>query len=82
VGRKKDKFYYKDGTISGRWNPSKILHRLDGPAVEYTNGDKEWWVDGRCHRIDGPAIEWADGDKAWYIDSVFYSEQDFNKLIK
>lgn len=22
------------------------LHRLDGPAVEYTNGNKEWWING------------------------------------
>jgi len=21
-------------------------HRLDGPAVEYTDGRKQWWIDG------------------------------------
>lgn len=22
------------------------LHREDGPAIEWDNGDKEWWVNG------------------------------------
>ena len=22
-------------------------HRLDGPAIEYNSGSKEWWVDGK-----------------------------------
>ena len=26
------------------------LHRLDGPAVEYANGDKFWMINGRVHR--------------------------------
>ena len=32
------------------------LHRIDGPAVEYTNGSKYWFVEGKYHRLDGPAI--------------------------
>jgi hypothetical protein len=31
-------------------------HRIGGPAVEYINGDEEWWVEGRLHRLDGPAV--------------------------
>ena len=45
-----------------------ILHRLDGPAVEWANGDKSWWVDGKRHRLDGPAIERTDGSKEWWVD--------------
>ena len=22
-------------------------HREDGPALEYSNGDKEWWLNGQ-----------------------------------
>lgn len=43
------------------------LHRLDGPAVECDDGDKEWWVAGMRHREDGPAIEWSDGVKEWWV---------------
>jgi hypothetical protein len=51
-------------------NEIGILHRDDGPAVEYTNGDKHWFVDGQSHRIDGPAIEYNDGSKSWYQNGL------------
>ena len=51
--------WYKDAKC-------KILHRENGPAVEYTTGDNAWYQNGQCHRTDGPAIEWSDGTKSWY----------------
>jgi len=58
------KRYFKDKEMT-------ILHRLDGPAVQYASGYKEWNVDGKLHRTDGPAIEYPDEGKAWYINGVF-----------
>jgi hypothetical protein len=49
-------------------NQDGQLHRTLGPAVEYANGRKEWWVDGQLHRTDGPAIEGSGGTKAWYLN--------------
>jgi uncharacterized Fe-S cluster-containing protein len=72
MNKKKDKFYYKDGTISGIFNNGKILHRVDGPAVEHASGTKEWYVDGKRHRVGGPAIEYSDGDKAWWVDGKLH----------
>jgi len=60
-----DKFYYSDAAM-------KISHREDGPAVEYANGHKEWWVNGKIHRTDGPAIEYAHGNKAWYVNGYLH----------
>ena len=51
--------WYKDAKC-------KILHRENGPAIEWLNGDIEWWQNDQLHRIDGPAIECADGTKRWY----------------
>jgi len=56
-----DKRYYKNRAMT-------VLYRRDGPAVEYADGGKAWYVDGQLHRLDGPAIEAADGDKAWFVD--------------
>lgn len=28
------------------WYKMGLLHRLDGPAIEWSDGDKEWWVEG------------------------------------
>ena len=48
-------------------NKEGMLHRLDGPAVEWANGTKVWCVDDKCHRLDGPAIERDDGTKEWWV---------------
>lgn len=46
-----------------RWYNSKDqLHREDGPAVEYTNDDKAWYINGQRHREDGPAMKATYGE--------------------
>ena len=62
-----DKFYYKDPEMT-------ILHREDGPAIEWVGGDKVWYVNGELHRLDGPATKWVGGDKGWYINGIFIFE--------
>src|SRR5690606_24568249 len=47
-------------------------HREDGPAVEFSNGDKFWYQNGKLHREDGPAAEWVHGNKYWYKNDVLY----------
>ena len=77
---KENKYYYKDGTTSSEYYSSKALHRTDGPAIEWADGDKVWYVNGKCHRVDGPAAEMADGQH-WYVDGERYTEEKFNELI-
>ena len=60
-----DKYYYKDKSKT-------ILHRIDGPAVEYAKGPKTWYVNGKQHRLDGPAVEWVNGDKAWFVNGKLH----------
>ena len=62
--------YYLDGE----------LHRLDGPAIEFVNGDKSWYKEGKMHRLDGPAEEYANGYQFYWIDDKDYSEEEFNAL--
>ena len=59
------------------------LHREDGPAVEYTNGDKMWYFNDRLHREDGPAVEYANGKKSWWINGYCIDNIKviFNALI-
>ena len=68
------KRYFKDKEMT-------ILHRLDGPAVQYASGYKEWNVDGKLHRTDGPAIEYPYGGKAWYINDVFIMVVDKEGIV-
>ena len=51
--------WYKDAKC-------KILHRENGPAIEYADGTKSWYQNGDRHRTDGPAIERSNGSKEWY----------------
>ena len=66
-----DKFYYSDREMT-------IRHREDGPAIEYSNGTKSWYLNGKRHREDGPAIENADGSKYWYLNDRRLLEEEFN----
>ena len=61
---------FKDRT---EWrNSESLLHRLDGPAIEYSDGAKAWWVNGQLHRVDGPAIEYNNGTKEWYVNGQLH----------
>ena len=57
----------RDGTSYYLDEKMTILHREDGPAREYADGDKFWYIDGLLHREDGPAVETANGNKRWYF---------------
>jgi hypothetical protein len=61
------KIYYKDKAM-------KILHREDGPAIEWSNGHKAWYLNGKYHREDGPAVEHSSGSKSWYLNGVRHRE--------
>lgn len=44
----------------------RLVHRDDGPAIEFLNGRKRWLKNGmNC----GTSIEFTDGTKEWYINS-------------
>ena len=55
-------------------NKEGKFHREDGPAVEWADGDKHWYINNELHREDGPAAEWADGSKFWYINGKSHRE--------
>jgi hypothetical protein len=59
------------------WRNSKgKYHRTDGPAVEYADGSKVWYVYGKLHRTDGPAIEFSNGDKEWWVQGEYLGLND------
>ena len=56
------------------------LHREDGPAREWANGDKSWYLNGKLHREDGPAREYADGSKSWYLNDEEVTEEEHKRM--
>ena len=65
-----EKYYVEvdaDGTYWFAWpGTDRRLHRLDGPAIEWADGRRDWLQNGLRHRDGGPAVETADGYRAWY----------------
>jgi hypothetical protein len=57
------------------------LHREDGPAIEFANGTKAWYLNGERHREDGPAIEYSDGSKYWYLNGKYYTEEEWEQVV-
>jgi hypothetical protein len=55
------------------YNKDLQLHRTDGPAVEYPDGTKRWYLNDKLHRTDGgPAVEYPDGTKRWYLNGKLH----------
>ena len=61
-------------------NVDGVVHREDGPAIEWKDGTKSWYLNGQRHREDGPAVEWKDGTKSWYLNDKEYTEEEFALL--
>jgi hypothetical protein len=53
-----------------------LLHREDGPAVEWKNGMKEWWINGKRHRDDGPAVTSSNGAIFRYFNGSHFSTKE------
>ena len=62
-----------DGTQIWR-NENDELHREDGPAVIYPDGENCWYIYDKLHREDGPAVFCRDGRQYWYINGKLHRE--------
>lgn len=55
------------------WRQNGLLHREDGPAIEWADGGKSWWLNGKRHREDGPAMDLSN-HKEWWINGQRHRE--------
>ena len=52
-------------------------HRVDGPAIEFINGNRSWYLAGKRHRADGPAFIWLNGKSIeWWLNGIQYDNPD------
>ena len=64
-----------DGVGTTRWYKDAkcaVLHRENGPAIEFTTGDKFWYLNGLLHRTDGPAVIYDDGTHKWLLNGELH----------
>ena len=68
-----DKYTFKDNEY----------HSYNGkPAIEYCDGTKVWYRNGKGHRLYGPAVERCEGLKTWWLFDNEYYESDYNEIMK
>ncbi len=61
-------YWFKAGT-------DKLHREGDLPAIEASNGEKYWYIDGELHRVNGPAIDNANG-RFWFINGHYHRDGD------
>ena len=66
---------HENGRIEFK-NKDGRLHRKNGPAVIWDDGDKEWFLNGEHHRADGPALILGKGYKEWFLNGTQYNKMD------
>ena len=58
-----------------------MLHRTDGPAIEFKNGEQLFYYLGVLHNDSGPAVI-KDALKMFFLNGKEYTEEEFNKKKK
>lgn len=47
-----------------------VLHRVNGPARTWDDGDWYWWMNGKVHRYYGPQNNHDYGPYCWCIHGM------------
>lgn len=50
-------------------------------CVVYTNGDKEWYLNGKLHREDGPAVIRSNGTEIWFLNGIKVTREEAEMLM-
>ena len=58
-------------------NEKGDYHKEDGPAVEYPNGYKAWFINGERHREDGPARITSEGILQYWLNDRMFIKEDW-----
>lgn len=67
-------YYYFNETCAS-------LHRIDGPAIEFKNGESHWYQFNERHRMDGPAIISGAFKQWWLNGKQFETEEEWQKAL-
>lgn len=60
-----------------------LLHRSNGPAKLWTDGDMSWFEYDQKHRIDGPAALWEQNLQiGYFIRGICYTRNDYDAKIR
>ena len=60
--------------VGGRttWTLNGKRHRVDGPAIIFSDESEAWFLHDKLHRIDGPARTYNCGSERWFRHGYFH----------
>jgi len=64
------------------YNEKGEFHRLNGPAIEWSDGSSSYWVNGKLHRLDGPARIFFGNDVEYWVNGNYLTKKEFDELTK
>lgn len=73
------KFHF--GSTIMYYNEHNQLHCENGPAISWSDGVEQWWINGKLHRVDGPAVTDPDGYQSWWLNDIQYSHGEWLYLL-
>lgn len=79
---KSRKVVYRDHGEIAWLTKSGKFHRIGGPADEFDNGDKVFYINGKRHNEEGAAIQLADGRNFFYLNGKEMTEQKWAEEVK
>lgn len=62
----------EEKTVWYKSEEDRIIHRMDGPAVEWADGTIEYWEEGEYHRVGDPAIIESNGTQEYYCRGILH----------
>lgn len=74
--------HYRDHGETAWMNEAGKFHRIGGPAQEFDNGDKVFWVNGLRHNEEAAAIQLADGRNFFYLNGREMTEKKWAQEVK
>lgn len=79
---KSKKVVYRDHGETAWFNKQGKFHRIGGPAQEFDNGDKVFYVNGKRHNEEGAAIQLADGRNLFFLNGKEMTEKQWAEEVK
>lgn len=74
--------HYRDHGETAWLTEDGKFHRIGGPADEFDNGDKVFYVNNKRHNEEGAAIQLADGRNFYYLEGVEMTQKQWAKEVK
>jgi hypothetical protein len=79
-GQTLTKTTYTYGTVE-YINTKGEIHRIGGPALIWSDGTQEYYLEDKMHRTNGPAIVYTDGSSEYWVGGVKYTEDEYPKAV-